>query len=69
MITDYGKAAADIEKLVDLLTYQIEEKANQTGTYDRSTKHVNDLRQARLRLSVIEGEARKQIPLDVYLIL
>ncbi|KAM7279675.1 hypothetical protein ACFE04_006809 [Oxalis oulophora] len=69
MIRDYGKAASDIEKLIDLLANQTEDKTSQTGAYDRSAKHVNDLRQARLRLSVIEGEERKQIPLDVYLIL
>lgn len=69
MIRDYGQAARDIERLVSLITKQVEDKAYHIGASDRSTSRTNDLRQARLRLSEIEEEARKDIPLDMYLIL
>lgn len=69
MIRDYGQAARDIERLVSLITIQVEDKAHHIGASDRSTSRTNDLRQARLRLSEIEEEARKDIPLDMYLIL
>lgn len=66
MIRDYWQAASDLQRLIALLTKQ-EEKSNQSC--DRSTNYANDLRQARLRLTAIEEEARKDIPLDMYLIL
>ncbi|KAL5566683.1 hypothetical protein UlMin_029847 [Ulmus minor] len=70
MIRDYGQAADDLRRLVTLLTKQVEEKSNQLRASDRSIgSSTNDLRQARLRLSEIEEEARKDIPLDMYLIL
>ncbi|EXB88167.1 DnaJ homolog subfamily C member 7 [Morus notabilis] len=69
MIRDYGQAARDIERLVSLITKQVEDKTHHVGASDRSTSSTNDLRQARLRLSEIEEEARKDIPLDMYLIL
>lgn len=69
MIRDYGQAARDLQRLVSLLTKQVEGKTNHCGTSDRSISCTNDLRQARLRLSGIEEEDRKDIPLDMYLIL
>ncbi|KAK9273943.1 hypothetical protein L1049_018755 [Liquidambar formosana] len=69
MIRDYGQAAGDLQRLVSLLTKQVEEKTNLYGASDRSNSRVNDLRQAQLRLSEIEEAARKEIPLDLYLIL
>lgn len=69
MIRDYGQAAKDIQRLVSLQTKQLEEKTTQSGALDRSVSSVSDLRQSRLRLSEIEEEARKEIPLDMYLIL
>ena len=69
MIRDYGQAARDLQRLVSLLIKQVEEKTNQSGASDRLITAANDLRQARLRLSEIEEEARKEIPLDMYLIL
>ncbi|KAM1495885.1 hypothetical protein ACFXTO_030557 [Malus domestica] len=69
MIRDYGEAAKDLQRLVSILTKQVEEKTNLCGTSDRSISSTNDLRQARLRLSEIEEEDRKDIPLDMYLIL
>ncbi|KAA8549812.1 hypothetical protein F0562_001496 [Nyssa sinensis] len=68
MIRDYGQAAIDLQRLVFLLTKQVEEKASYSGASDRMGC-VNELRQAQLRLSVIEEEARKEIPLNMYLIL
>lgn len=69
MIRDYGQAANDLQRLVSLLTEQVEEKTNQFGASDKSLSCTNDLRQARLRLSEVEEDARKDIPLDMYLIL
>lgn len=69
MIRDYGQAAKDLERLVSLLEKLIEEKTSLSRAFDRSMNLVNDLKQARLRLSEIEEEARKDIPLDMYLIL
>ena len=70
MIRDYSQAARDLERLVARITKQLEDKTNQIGASDRSNSSTtNDLRQARLRLSEIEEESRKDIPLDMYLIL
>ncbi|KAM6596575.1 hypothetical protein CsatA_007099 [Cannabis sativa] len=69
MIRDYGQAARDLQRLVSLLTKQPEDKAHNLGASDRSKSGSNDLRQARLRLSEIEEEARKDMPSDMYLIL
>ncbi|KDP22123.1 hypothetical protein JCGZ_25954 [Jatropha curcas] len=69
MIRDYGQAASDLQRLVAFLTKQVEEKNNQHGSSDRLGNLANDLRQARMRLGTIEEEARKDIPLNMYLIL
>lgn len=68
MIRDYDDAASDFHRLIALLTKQIE-KSNQSGVSDRSINLASDLRQARMRLTAVEEEARKDIPLDMYLIL
>ncbi|KAM1149680.1 hypothetical protein ACFX15_029568 [Malus domestica] len=69
MIRDYGEAAKDLRRLVSILTKQEEEKTYLCGTSDRSISGTNVLRQARLHLSKIEEKDRKDIPLDMYLIL
>ncbi|OMO54466.1 hypothetical protein COLO4_36472 [Corchorus olitorius] len=69
MIRVYGQAASDLERLISLLMKQMESKTNQIGTTDRSTNLANDLRQARVWLSEIEEETKKEVPLDMYLIL
>ncbi|XP_048139232.1 uncharacterized protein LOC115735457 isoform X1 [Rhodamnia argentea] len=69
MIRDYGQAAADLRRLVSILTKQVEEKTNQVGVYDMSLSSVNELKQASLQLSELEEAARTDIPLDIYLIL
>ncbi|XP_043725168.1 uncharacterized protein LOC122671794 isoform X2 [Telopea speciosissima] len=65
-IRDYGQAVNDLERYISLLEKQSEDK---TGAAGKSTSSVNDLRQARLRLSSMEEKAKKGIPLDMYLIL
>lgn len=62
MIRDYAQAASDLRRLVCLLNKGLEDNVNQLGI-------SNDLRQNRVRLSEVEEEARKEIPLDMYLIL
>ncbi|XP_002513529.2 uncharacterized protein LOC8274328 [Ricinus communis] len=69
MIRDYGQAVSDLQRLVAVLTKQVEEKTSLSGSSDRSGNLANDLRQARMRLSTIEEAARKEIPLDMYRIL
>lgn len=68
MIRDYGQAANDLQKLVSLFSKELE-KTYQYATSDRSSTSTNDLRQTRLRLAEVEEESRKEIPLDMYLIL
>lgn len=69
MIRDYARAASDLRRLVSLLSKGVEDKTNHLGVSDRSINYTNDLKQNRIRLSEIEEEARKEIPLDMYLIL
>ncbi|XP_043691813.1 uncharacterized protein LOC122642418 isoform X2 [Telopea speciosissima] len=66
MIRDYGQAVNDLERYISLLEKQSEDK---TGAAGKSTSSANDLRQTCMRLSTMEEEARKGIPLDMYLIL
>lgn len=68
MIRDYGQAANDLQKLVSVFSKELE-KTYQYATSDRSGTSTNDLRQTRLRLAEVEEESRKEIPLDMYLIL
>lgn len=69
MIRDYYQAVNDLRRLVSFLSKGVEDNANQNGTSDRSIKYTNDLKQYRIRLLELEEEARKEIPLDMYLIL
>ncbi|KAJ1420649.1 Tetratricopeptide-like helical domain superfamily [Sesbania bispinosa] len=69
MIRDYAQAASDLRRLVSLLSKGVDDNNNQLGIPDRSINYTNDLKQHRIRLSEIEEEARKEIPLDMYLIL
>lgn len=65
MIRDYKQAVYDLQRLVSLL-----ESQSQIKTQSRSSGgSVRDLRKARRRLSLIEEKAKKEIPLDLYLIL
>ncbi|XP_010453321.1 PREDICTED: uncharacterized protein LOC104735264 [Camelina sativa] len=67
MIRDYGQAASDMEKYVNILTKQMEEKTS--GIHDRFTSMANDIRQARVRLSELEEKSRRENSLDMYLVL
>ncbi|KAK2381272.1 Heat shock protein DnaJ with tetratricopeptide repeat-containing protein [Trifolium repens] len=69
MIRDYSQAANDLRRLLSLLSKGIEDNANHKGTSDRTTSYTNDLKQYRIRLSELEEEDRKEIPLDMYRIL
>ena len=65
MIRDYGQAANDVRKLILLL----EKKVNVSGLSPKVFNKHSDLKQARTRLSSIEDEAKKDAPLNLYLIL
>lgn len=67
MIRDYGQAASDMERYVNILTKQMEEKT--PGIHDRFTSMANDIRQARIRISGLEEKSRKENSLDMYLVL
>lgn len=66
MIRDYRQAASDLQRLLSILENQSSEKAKQSGTPGSS---IRELRQAQRRLPSMEEEAKKEIPLDFYLIL
>ncbi|KAL6845037.1 hypothetical protein ACP4OV_025210 [Aristida adscensionis] len=65
MIRDYGQAASDVRKLISLL----EKKVNKSGVSPKVSSKYSDLKQARTRLSSVEDEAKKDTPLNLYLIL
>ncbi|CAH2072901.1 unnamed protein product [Thlaspi arvense] len=67
MIRDYGQAASDMHRYVNILTKQMEEKTS--GIHDRFSNLSNDIRQARMRLSELEEKSRKETSLDMYLVL
>ncbi|TKY71052.1 DnaJ-like subfamily C member 7 [Spatholobus suberectus] len=69
MIRDYDQAASDIRRVVSLIIKGDEDNSNQRGISDRSISYANDLKHNQIWLSEIEEEARKGIPLDMYLIL
>jgi len=64
MIRDYKQAAADLQRLVCLLEKQSQQKSKQSGS-----GNGKELRQVQQRLSVMEEEAKKDVPLDLHLIL
>lgn len=67
MLKDYGQAASDMHRYVNILTKQMEEKTS--GIHERFTNLANDIRQARMRLSELEEKSRKETSLDMYLVL
>ncbi|KAI3822495.1 hypothetical protein L1987_10085 [Smallanthus sonchifolius] len=67
MIRDYGQAAKDLQRLVSLLTTQVE-KGAVSGASDNLSS-MNELKQTQIQLSNVEAESRKGIPLNTYLIL
>ncbi|XP_016463895.1 uncharacterized protein LOC107786894 [Nicotiana tabacum] len=68
MIRDYGRAASDLQRLVSLLTRHMENKVGGSGSHNKMS-FINEIRQTQRKLSVMEEEARKEIPLNFYLIL
>ncbi|KAI0531321.1 hypothetical protein KFK09_000874 [Dendrobium nobile] len=69
MIRDYGQAATDLRKLTSLLEMRSEDKNSSSGALGRSSSNITDLKQARMRLCIVEEEARKGGTLDMYMIL
>ncbi|KAG7961958.1 hypothetical protein I3843_09G041200 [Carya illinoinensis] len=69
MIRDYKQAASDLRRLISIHENQSDEKAKQSGTPGRSTSSLKELREAQRHLPLMEEEAKKGIPLDLYLIL
>uniref|UniRef100_A0A7N0ZUR9 J domain-containing protein n=1 Tax=Kalanchoe fedtschenkoi TaxID=63787 RepID=A0A7N0ZUR9_KALFE len=69
-IRDYGQAVTDAERIVSLMKEQADFK-HKTELHEKSTTSgiPIDLRQAQLQLSRLEEQARKDIPLNMYLIL
>ncbi|RWW12533.1 hypothetical protein GW17_00023792 [Ensete ventricosum] len=68
MIRDYDQAANDLRRLISLLKNQSKDKDNKAGVLGINSGN-NDLNQAHVRLSSVEEEARKETPLDLYMIL
>uniref|UniRef100_A0ACD5TGN9 Uncharacterized protein n=1 Tax=Avena sativa TaxID=4498 RepID=A0ACD5TGN9_AVESA len=65
MIRDYGQSANDLRRLISLLQKQ----ANKPGVSPKVMNKHSDLKQARARLLSVEDEARKDTPLNLYLVL
>ncbi|KAI5018166.1 hypothetical protein ZWY2020_043054 [Hordeum vulgare] len=65
MIRDHGQSANDLRKLISLLQKQ----GNKPGVSPKVFNKHSDLKQARARLVSAEDEARKDTPLNFYLIL
>ncbi|XP_006654330.3 uncharacterized protein LOC102708337 isoform X2 [Oryza brachyantha] len=65
MIRDYGQAANDLRKLISLL----EKQPNKSGLSPKALNKHSDLKQARARLLSVEDEAKRDTPLNLYLIL
>ncbi|OMO51123.1 Tetratricopeptide TPR-1 [Corchorus capsularis] len=68
MIRDYGQAASDLQRLISILEKQSNTKS-QSGSLDRTSGNTKELRQAQRQLSSTLEEAKRGIPLDLYLIL
>ncbi|KAA8517163.1 hypothetical protein F0562_017456 [Nyssa sinensis] len=69
-IRDYEQAASDLQRLISVLEKQSQEKVQQFGTPEGSIgSSVKELRQAHLRLSLVEEMAKKRTSLDLCLIL
>lgn len=68
MIRDFGQASTDLHRLESLLKRHVEDKGNQSGASDRMSR-LNELKQTQQRLYIMEEKARKDTPLNMYLIL
>ncbi|KAM7270604.1 hypothetical protein ACFE04_029818 [Oxalis oulophora] len=68
MIRDYEHASSDLRRLISIIKSQPDEKSKQSSTPSR-TPVTKELKQAQRQLSLMEEEAKKGTPLDLYLIL
>ncbi|KAL6498470.1 hypothetical protein OROHE_026567 [Orobanche hederae] len=70
MIRDYKHAVYDLQRLISLLESQSRTRTQQSDVRSKSTGgSVRDLRKAHRRLCSVEDKAKKEIPMDLYLIL
>jgi DnaJ family protein C protein 7 len=67
MIRDYGRASVDIQRIISHLTKQVENSYESSSSERMSC--ITELRQFQQRLSIVDEESRKEIPLNMYLIL
>lgn len=68
MIRDYGQAAIDLQRVVSLFTKKLEDKNSPSLSSDK-TNYSNELKQAQVKLSQMDEADRKEMPLNMYLIL
>ncbi|KAL0404872.1 UNVERIFIED_CONTAM: DnaJsubfamily C member 7 [Sesamum radiatum] len=69
MIRDYKQAIYDLQRLISLLESNHKPTQEYNSQSTSGGGSVRDLRKARRRLSLIEEKAKKETPLDLYLIL
>lgn len=69
LIRDYKQAASDVQRFISIVENQSYQKTKASGTVAEPDSRNNELRKAKKRWSLIEEEAKKGTPLDVYLIL
>ncbi|XP_019455832.1 PREDICTED: uncharacterized protein LOC109356767 [Lupinus angustifolius] len=67
-VRDYGQAACDLRKFISVLETQSDDKTKQSDSPSGSNG-VKESRQAHQWLLSVEDQAKKEIPLDFYLIL
>lgn len=68
MIRDYGQAATDLERIISLLNKKLDDKNNASLSSEK-INYSNELKQTQFKLSQMEEAARKEVPLNMYLIL
>nr|XP_043622950.1 uncharacterized protein LOC122594578 [Erigeron canadensis] len=69
MIRDYKHAADDLQRLISILEVQSGGNLQKSATLGKTDGSAKDLRKARRRLSSVEAKAKKERPLDLYLLL
>lgn len=69
MIRDYGQATSDLSRLILLLESQTKVKYNLFESYAKPSDIKNDLKDAHLRLTIVEEAITRRIPLHMYMIL
>ncbi|KAE9621672.1 putative DnaJ domain, tetratricopeptide-like helical domain-containing protein [Lupinus albus] len=67
-VRDYEQAACDLRKLISVLETQSDDKTKPSDS-PTGSNGVKESRKAHQRLLSVEDQAKKQIPLDFYLIL